>query len=416
MGHPDDLLLLPAGALLFREGETGDAAYQIVRGTIEIFLEQDGAEVVLARRGAGEIIGEMAIIDRRPRSASARVAADCALTPITAAQIERRIAATDPILRMCLGIVIDHCRETLALVRGEGGQAHPSAPASAPGPAFQAAVDVLRLERELTRALQQGQLAVFLQPLVSLASGRLTGFEALMRWHHPEHGLILPGRFIGVAEASGLITRMTEWCLGEVARAYAALDTAARLGGGAEGPLVVSVNVSGHDLSQPAFAARVEGILAEAGMPPEGLSLEITESILMRDPAGAGAVLDACRRRGIGIAIDDFGTGYSSLSHLSTLPISTLKIDRAFVQALGSDAKSTRIVGTILRLARDLGIPAVAEGIETAPQATQLAALGCACGQGFLFGRPAPLLTALQVARDWRPADAGPGARRAAAG
>ncbi|KQT18880.1 cyclic nucleotide-binding protein [Methylobacterium sp. Leaf399] len=399
-------LTLPTGSVLFEEGEVGRAAYLVMDGEIEIFLRREGGEVRLATRGAGEIVGEMALLDAGPRSASARVARDCSLIPVTDDQIQHRIAQLDPILRMCLGVVMARYRDMLAMVN-RTTLPHPE-PSRAAAPAdqpvhstqMQAAIGQLVMERELRRALDEGELVLFFQPIVRLDSGRFAGFEALMRWRHPERGLIPPLAFIPVAEASGLIVEITRWALAEVGRVMPEIMLAALQNPQAvEGVPFVSVNVSGHDLALISFPAMVAEMLATSGMAPESLKLEITESILMQDPRAAADALTRCRDTGMGIAIDDFGTGYSSLSYLSTLPITTLKVDRAFVQAMLGDPRSRKIVQTILRLADELAIPVVAEGIEIPAEAEALTAMGCAFGQGYLFGRPVPLAETLALVR-----------------
>ena len=241
-----------------------------------------------------------------------------------------------------------------------------------------------------------------------LETGGLHGFEALTRWNHPRRGIVLPNDFIAAAEQSGLIVGITEWCLHEVTRIFPAIAAAAlhnrahvrnRLA--LDSDLFICVNVSGHDLVKPAFAETVRSILADAGVPPRNVKLEVTESMLMKDPQGARTILEACRQRGMGIAVDDFGTGYSSLSYLSTLPITTIKIDRGFVRDIATDPTSRKIVSTIRHLARELEIAVVAEGIETKAQADILTAMGCEFGQGYLYARPLPLPAALDLVRAW---------------
>jgi EAL domain-containing protein (putative c-di-GMP-specific phosphodiesterase class I) len=398
-----DRLQLPAGTLLFSRGEEGDVAYLIQSGEIEIFLPGPEGEVRLAVRRSGEIIGEMAIIDAGPRSTSARLLSDSELVLITAQQVKHRIAETDPILRMYLEVVIARYRDTVALI---GTLDRSELPAlietSRPiGPEFVAVVESLTLEGELRRAVERDEFRLHYQPIVHLPSRRLAGFEALMRWHHPERGLVPPSHFIPTAESSGVIVEMTAWALREIGRVLPTILSAGLANVASVDPLFVSVNITGHDLARPAFAALVATILDEAGVDASSVKLELTESMLMEDPAEAGRVLEECRRSGMGIAVDDFGTGYSSLSHLSTLPITTLKIDRAFVRCLKDDATSRKIVNTILRLARELDIPVVAEGIEEVAEAEILTGMGCAYGQGYLFGRPVPIEETLAVTRGW---------------
>ena len=223
-----------------------------------------------------------------------------------------------------------------------------------------------------------------------------------MRWHHPQRGLVCPADFIPVAENSGLIVGLTNWAMEEVGRVFpeimlAGLNDPPRI----EGPLFMSVNISGHDLAAASFPQMIAEIAERTGIAPGSLKIEVTESTLMKDPERAAATLAECRQAGFGIAIDDFGTGYSSLSYLSTLPVTTLKVDRAFVRAMLSDQTSRRIVQTILRLAEELDIPVVAEGIEQAEEADILTDMGCAFGQGYLFGRPMPLDAAVATTRTW---------------
>lgn len=404
-----DRKLVPARSLLFAAGEPGDAAYLIVSGRLEIFLERPEGDLVLAHRGPGEIVGEMAILDRRPRSASVRALEDSALVAITEQQLAHRIAETDPILRMCLGVVLERYRETVALLEFMKGDAPPpfvAEPRSADTPnasdTFASALRTLVLEREIRAGARGGQFEMHFQPIVRLSSRRLAGFEALMRWRHPHRGLVSPAEFIPVAESSGLIGELTAFALDEVGRVLPELTLAAlRNAAWIEEPLFMSVNVSGHDLAAASFPQMIADLIARTGIEPMRLKIEVTESLLMKDPERAAAALTECRRAGLGIAIDDFGTGYSSLSYLSTLPVTTLKIDRAFVRTLLTDHTSRRIVQTILRLADELEIPVVAEGIEQAAEADMLSDMGCALGQGYLFGKPMPLDAAIATTRSW---------------
>jgi diguanylate cyclase len=397
-----DRIAVPAGTLLFAEGDVGSSAYLIASGSIEIFLVRESRDVILAVRGPGEIIGEMAIIDSRPRSASARATADCDLVVITAEQIAHRIAQTDPILRMCLDVVIDKYRETIAMI-DQGDRRQLSRPDLAPSPErFEAALGTLSLESELRRALQANEFELFYQPIVQLPSRRLAGFEALLRWRHPVRGLIAPSGFVPIAEASGIIVAITDWCLAQVGRDFPDIVKAALRNVGAVDPLFLSVNISGHDLVRESFVGSVAAMLRDSGIDPGCVKLEVTEGVLMKDPSRAVAALDACRRLGLSIALDDFGTGYSSLSTLSALPITTLKIDRSFVSSIAQAPTSRRIVQMILGLAEELAIPVVAEGIEEPEQERLLAELGCAFGQGYLFGKAAALDETLALTRAWK--------------
>jgi diguanylate cyclase (GGDEF)-like protein/PAS domain S-box-containing protein len=254
----------------------------------------------------------------------------------------------------------------------------------------------LELEVDLRGAIERDELLLHYQPKYRLADGGLTGFEALLRWRHPERGLILPGRFIPVAERSNLIVTLGEWALTTACR-----QTEAWRREGC-GPGHVAVNVSALQFTHSDVAAMVRRVLEETGLPPGCLELEITESILMRDPAIAGHLLDEIKSLGVGIAIDDFGTGYSSLSYLKRFPVDMLKIDRVFVQEVASNEDDAAIVRAVVSMANALGIGVVAEGVETSAQHDFLRDCGCDLVQGYLFGRPADAATARELMREAR--------------
>ena len=244
----------------------------------------------------------------------------------------------------------------------------------------------LRLEGDLRRAIDEGRLTVVYQPVCELASARISGFEALVRWQHPLDGTVSPATFLPIAEEAGLMLRLTDFvmhCACRQLREWQQVDPA-------WAELTMNVNVSGHDLAHSAFVARVTRAVVESGLQPRHLCLELTEDILMSRLEGALPVLRDLRRLGVTLAIDDFGTGYSSLSHLSTLPIDCLKIDRSFVNRLDQGVNEAAVVRSIVLLGTSLGKVVVAEGIETAAQLELLREMGCGWGQGFLLARPMP--------------------------
>ena len=242
----------------------------------------------------------------------------------------------------------------------------------------------LELENDLRRAIAEGELRVHYQPIVSMPSGRVEEVEALVRWQHPERGLIPPGAFIPVAEETGLIVPLGQWVLDVACRQVAAWHGEFT----AEPPLVLSVNLSPRQFQLPHLADEVGRTLRETGLPPGCLKLEITEGVLMLDIEKTAATLRRLKDLGIKLAIDDFGTGYSSLSYLKQLPLDVLKIDRTFVSGLGQKQEDGAIVRTIISLAKSLDLTVTGEGIETEAQAGLLSAWGCDCGQGYLFGKP----------------------------
>jgi diguanylate cyclase (GGDEF)-like protein len=244
--------------------------------------------------------------------------------------------------------------------------------------------DRTRLEQELWRATENREFVVFYQPQIDLKSGRITGAEALVRWMHPERGLVAPGEFIALAEQSSLILKIGDQVLRAACAQYREWEHAG------VAPAHISVNVTSVELRRPDFADRIEATLREFELRPFCLELEITESSLLENSAGVIDQLERLRKRGIRIAFDDFGTGYSSLGYLKRLPVDVLKIDQSFVRDMGADPDSASIARAIIDLAHHLGKSVIAEGIETELQRTLLASLGCEVGQGYLWSRPVP--------------------------
>jgi diguanylate cyclase (GGDEF)-like protein len=238
------------------------------------------------------------------------------------------------------------------------------------------------LERALSGALDHGELDVHYQPIVHLPTERVDGFEALMRWTHPELGQVSPVEFIPIAEDTGLIVAAGAWLLEEAAARTLAWRQAA--------PVHVSVNLAVRQLREPGLVDRVADILARTGLPPEGLWLEITESGFMEDPDACLHTLHELRNLGITLCIDDFGTGFSSLSYLQRLPVTIVKIDRAFITGVGDGGPNEPIVRAVLAMSHALGHRVVAEGVETATQRDWLRANDCDFAQGWLYGRPLP--------------------------
>lgn len=258
------------------------------------------------------------------------------------------------------------------------------------------AVALLQLETDLRWAIERHEFHLHYQPIVQLQSGHVAGFEALIRWQHPQRGLVSPNEFIPIAEETGWIVPIGKWVLEEACAQLAQWQAEIR----SETPLSMSVNLSGKQFSQPDLIELVETVINQSGIAPGSLKLEITESAIMEDAQIVTNRLLQLRQLGVRLGLDDFGTGYSSLSYLHRFPLDTLKIDRSFVARLLEDSENREIVRTIVTLGKNLGMDVVAEGVEEKQQLDDLRSLDCQHGQGYYFARPLPADEAVQILRE----------------
>jgi len=251
-------------------------------------------------------------------------------------------------------------------------------------------VERLQLENDLRRAIERQQLRVYYQPIVSLKTGRITGFEALIRWLHPELGILLPEEFIPTAQENGLIVPIDEWVLREACHQTQQWQEQFKSNSAnlSEQPLTISVNLCSSRFSQSKLLAHINQVLQSTGLDAQSLKLEITESVIMEKGENATIMLEKLRNLGIKLAIDDFGTGYSSLGRLHNLPITELKIDQSFVSGSAVEEGNLDIVETIVTLAKKLSVDVTAEGVETLEQFQKLKELKCEYGQGYFFSKP----------------------------
>ena len=381
---------LGPGVEIFREGEPGDSAYVIESGRIEVSGHRGGVRTVLKTLGAGEMFGELSVIDDMPRSATATTREDTVLTEVRREQLRVRLDDVEPVQRLLFDTIMETFRQEMRLAGDSASRERTTLVhwAGTSAAAFSArAIDRIRLGADLSTALERGEFAVHYQPIVGLTTGQACGAEALVRWRHPERGNVSPGEFIEVAEETGVIVPIGEWVFAEACRALVDFDAAR---GDGEVPLFMSVNVSARQLEEPGLIDRIADILARTGVTPGRIKLEITESLLMSDPGKAADRLGRLKDLGLQIAIDDFGTGYSSLSIMHRFPLDTLKIDRSFVLAMDEGERGREVVRAICQLAHVFSLDVVAEGIENPTQRASLAAFGCRYGQGYLMARPMP--------------------------
>jgi EAL domain-containing protein (putative c-di-GMP-specific phosphodiesterase class I) len=368
------------GDIIFSEGDAPSGAFLIESGHIEISTTQFGERRVLGELGPGMLLGEMAVIDDSPRTATARALTACRLTPIDRNQFAERLAAADPVVRALLMSQLTRYRSALAALTGDrslAGHATPHPPSSDAD-----AFDKIRLESELRAALERKELEVRLQPIEDVASGAIAGYEALVRWRHTQRGDVSPAEFIRLAEETSLILPIGDYVLARVC------DLLAELKHRDDGPLpFIAMNLSARQLENPqGLVDRIMGYLRARDLPPDRLKLEITESLVL-DHARVADLLERCHAAGMHVALDDFGTGYSNLGPLLTLNFDQIKLDGRFVKALDTP-RGVAVVGIAVAMAQALHCELVAEGVETREQHDTLRQLGCRYAQGWLIGRP----------------------------
>jgi EAL domain-containing protein (putative c-di-GMP-specific phosphodiesterase class I) len=407
---------------LFEEGDPGDCAYIIESGSVEVSLDKGGRKLVIATLGPGEVLGEMAIIDKFPRTATARAIERTKVTAIPLDYVEQKIENADPTVRLFLLLIMERYRNLLARFshvfegmspfQPEASKEVDATPTmelrnvvgqyvemqkriniavnSPPSKLVKMAIGETTLqdtkmlvieEKRLKSALANDEFRLHFQPIVELATKKIVGCEALVRWQHPSGKLFPPSRFIAQAENTGLIIDLGYWIAEQTCRFQK------RLLSEFQQPLFVSINLSIKQFEDQQLIPALAEIMDRAGAVREQIKFEITESLLMANPELASKSLHELKETGAKLAIDDFGTGYSSFSYLHRFPFDTLKIDRAFVSAMLRNKKSNEIIKTLVNLSHDLGMDVVAEGIETDREADLLEQYNAEYGQGFFFSR-----------------------------
>lgn len=391
-----------AGECIFEQGDWGQNAYFIEQGRVRIDIREGDRVETVANFGPGEIFGEVALLERGTRTATAVAVDQTELVSMDRPYLQWALRDTDPMVRVFIQAVVAHFLE--ANRRARTGRL-----AATPKPEMEAAgsEDSLRLSRhfrlleELTRGLEAEEFRLYYQPIVDLGSGQTAGFEALVRWQHPSRGLVGPGEFVPFAERHGLIVPLGRWVMRTACAHQPEFAAAAREAGLSHTPFL-SLNVAPPQMEKPDFPEEVARALADGGADPRAIKLEITESLLMEDPGHMVAVMERLQAQGLRLSVDDFGTGYSCLSYLHRFPLDTVKIDRSFTMEMLDDPGVGKIVQSIVGLARGLDCELIAEGIETEAHARAIHELGCRWGQGFVYSKPVPAEQAMAlVGRNW---------------
>lgn len=383
----DRQVLLP-GELVFQTGDVGDCAYLIESGQIEILIAKDGAEHRLGIIGKGELFGEVALIDQQPRTASARATEKTILIPIQRKIVDNLLNKSDPILCHLLLVVLERFRNKQNILSAFLSPINTEEHARIQhrNALKGEATGNLTLTHDITRALIKNEFELHYQPICNMQDGKIAGYEALIRWQHPQHGLIPPMDFLWLAEQTGQIIELGLWTLERACRDWPRLKQSISC----NAPFI-SVNLSASQLVAESLVEDVRSIMARNNMAPAELKLELTETVVIERPELAMSILTRLTELGSTLALDDYGTGYSSLDHLQRYPLATLKIDRSFIAPMTTSAHSHEIVYSSIRLAHSLGMQVVAEGVETEETRLELARLGCEFGQGWYFGKPGAL-------------------------
>ena len=385
--------IVQSGETIFSEGEPGDCAYILEKGSVDLSILVNGAQKKINHLTQGALFGEMALIGDHLRSATAVACEETELLLIPEKYFAERLEQTDPFIALLLKTSLQRYFEMRSRLEYTLSKAsHQSVLVVGDNRLPDVTNDTfntarqLEAENALKQALETGQLELFYQPIVDLASHRTVGCESLIRWRHPERGLIPPSDFIGLAEESGLIIPIGTWIIEEAAKA--SLDFRQKH----QDFAFVSVNLSGKQFMPGDLLENIETIFQKHAVPPKTIKFEITESILMANPLDTAAMLLELKELGSTIALDDFGTGYSSFSYLHRFPIDTLKIDQSFVSTMRSNPKSYAIVKSLCILAKAIGMSVVAEGVERVEEQALLTAMGVDYGQGYFYAKPLPKL------------------------
>lgn len=402
MSSNENIKTVLAGATILQQGEDGDSAYIIESGTVEILIEKDmGLVQSLGTRGKGNIIGEMSLVDNKPRTATIKAVEDCELLEITRNDFNRRVENADPVIQMVMQVILARYRDmiTRAHILRRSGDI-PAPEDMEKGFIQQAnAVENIKFANELKEAINKGHLELYYQPIIDLQNNHIAGFESLIRWKHPEKGMIPPDLFIPIAEESGLIVEISRQVVAKSCEALRRIEDQKK----STAPLFISVNFSAKDFTTSGFRENLQNVIENNGLESSQLHIEITERLLMDQPSNARDTLEDCRKIGIPISIDDFGTGYSSLSYLHYFPIDILKIDRSFIIHMEHDESARELVKSIVALGHNMKMSIVAEGIEDENQARMLKEMGVDKAQGFHFARPMPEPDLIAFLQEYKP-------------
>ncbi len=372
---------LVAGETLFREGDSGDCGYLIQSGSIGLYTAGESIQQLRGIQYTGDFLGELALVGQRIRTTSAVAREPTTVLIVRRNDIDRRLSDSDPIVKEFLISILGVLRNML-LSNWDINKS------SIEGMTLAAKkIDEIQ---SMTQALHHNEFLLYYQPILRLSDRKIAGFEALIRWNRPDYGLVPPAEFIPLAESSGAIVDIGRWVIAQACGDMKRLGLPPNSGSGNTVVPYISINLSGRQLTDQDLIDLVDQAIQENGLGAKQVKLEVTESELAQNIKAANELLLQFKLLGVTVALDDFGTGQSSLEYLHQFPADTLKLDRSFVAAIHEDRTAMTIVSNITRMAKELDMDVIAEGIEIAEVADTLTELGVDYGQGYIFARPMP--------------------------
>ncbi len=378
-------------SIIFNEGESGNCAFIIEKGEVDLFILVNGQPALINTLHEGQIFGEMALLDDDLRCATAKTTKNTELLIIPRDSFQEKIKSSDEFVRLMLNVTLQRYREmrarlnhTLRINKIKDQNDLLEQENKCQQAKIISTAQQLEQENELRLALEQKQFELFYQPIISLSNDKIVGCEALIRWNHPEKGLVPPDDFIALSEKTGLIEALGLWI---IEQACIDFDRFNQLSNNLE---FISINLSGRQFTPSELTNNIRHIFNSHKVNPNNIKFEVTESILMANPVESIDILNEIKKMGAYISIDDFGTGYSSFSYLHRFPIDSIKIDRSFTSTMQHDSKSFEIVKSLCALAKSLNIEVIAEGIEQEWEENSLKTMEANFGQGYLYSKPLP--------------------------
>ena len=390
-----------SGNQIFHEGDKGDCAFLIQSGSVDISTRKDSKFFRITTLGEGELFGEMALIDDEPRTATATALEETSVISIDRNLVDAELAHDNPIIEHLLRLVLRRFRHTHYKLIGKdlfSLETSEKESDQAFSETRKTLIEHVRIASDINEALKQDQFKLYYQPIISIKDEQLVGFEALIRWMHPDDGLIPPMEFLNIAENTGQIIPIGTWVLEQACRDFHELNKSSR-NSSKQAPLFISINLSARQLTKAGDAEQIANILRNAQIDPKNIKLEVTETALIEKAEITQHILSDLRNLGFHVSLDDFGTGYSSLSHLQKFPVDDIKIDLSFVSRMLDDPNSMQIVKGSIDLARAMDLETVAEGVESKEDVKQLGYMNCTYAQGYYYAKPLPLPEAIDYSR-----------------